>query len=81
VRYRCHYYAEIVHWYRPFFCPCCEGEGSWVEVVDPEIGGPTESCDYCDGEGRIGLGKLIAWVWSVDIVARVRKWWKYGRKG
>ena len=73
------YSSEIEVWYRLFFCPCCEGEGSWTDIIEWEIGGPTERCGYCDGSGRIGLGKLLLWVCSVDIFDHLRTWWKYGR--
>jgi len=63
---------EIEHWYQPFVCPCCSGEGSWTDIISWEIGGPTERCGFCDGYGRVGLWKLARWVWQVDIVDEIR---------
>jgi hypothetical protein len=43
-----------------FPCWVCKGKGTWVEVVIEETGqGPTESCNYCSGEGTIEIGGAV----------------------
>jgi len=39
-------------------CPICEGEGGWTEIVDTYLGGPHETCGYCEG-----VGKISPWRW------------------
>jgi hypothetical protein len=41
---------------KSFPCWVCKGEGTWVEPVLDYGQGPTESCNYCNGEGMIEIG-------------------------
>ncbi len=42
-----------------FPCWVCRGQGTWVEPVTDWGEGPTESCNYCDGQGLIEIGGKI----------------------
>lgn len=41
---------------KSFPCWVCKGKGSWIEPVTDEGYGPTEYCNYCEGEGLIEIG-------------------------
>ena len=49
---------KLLRW---FACPCCDGEGGWTDIVDPELGGPYYPCDYCHEEGRVTLYGWLLW--------------------
>jgi hypothetical protein len=40
-------------------CPTCDGEGSWVEYVSQELGGPTIGCGRCGETGRVSLWNVV----------------------
>ena len=43
-------------------CRECKGRGGWVEVIDIEIGGPWETCGWCEGTGHMTGWHLGLWL-------------------
>jgi DnaJ-class molecular chaperone len=38
---------------RKLVCQECKGMGGHKEIIDPELGGPWESCGWCEGTGYV----------------------------
>ena len=57
-------------------CSICEGEGGWIEWINPEIGGPYTQCYVCAGEGTVSVWKrLNMWFWEHPKLGRLQDWY------
>jgi hypothetical protein len=56
-------------------CLWCDGEGSWVEEISYELGGPTYYCDACNGEGEVTFFTWLKQAYHYYFNQHFIVWW------